>query len=920
MNEKIKLLAIDDELENLSMISELLHKLIPDSEVITAPSGKQGIQLAKEEHPDVILLDIRMPELDGFETCSILKETPETKQIPIIMLTAIHTDTHSRIKGLQTGADVFLTKPIKKAELIAQVNVMLRIKRAEEKLRKDNQLLEQKVNERTKELNHNNVFLNTIIDTIPSPFYYKDKNGYILGFNKAFATFFATSHQHNKGKVISDFLPERQAEAFIKSDQKILQTQQKHQFYLKISNAENQLKDTIIKQDIFKDSSGEPAGIVGIIIDITERKKTEKKLTRYQAVLKAANEQSPVGVIVMLPDETLFVVNQTAREIIGINKEKTLEGEKYEVLTKYFSLYNPDLKKYAFDEMPIFRALKGEAYSNLEVVIKQKTGKKRWLLLNAAPIKDQKNQVFASIVVFLDITQRKQDAEKLSYERDLLQSLMDNIPDTIYFKDKKSRFLRINRAQAQYFGLNDPDEAIGKSDFDFFSQEFAQITFKDEQRILKTGKPMVNKTEKPIRIGGKERWVSATKMPLRNKDGKIKGLVGISRDITERKLTEQDLKIAKEKAEESDKLKTAFLSNLSHEIRTPMNAIIGFSGLLSGKNITDDKRNEFVNHINHASENLLKLINDIIDISKIEAEQFELNEKDFNINKLLLEVFTLANEDKQKLDKKHIKIEVKIPNDTDDLELNTDQFRLQQILLNLLENALKFTDEGSIEFGYELSTEDNIKFFVKDTGKGIPEAEFKNIFERFRKLEDDKNKLYGGTGLGLSICKHLIDMMGGEIWLASSLGKGSTFYFTLPLKNNTKSSEKESTMVKEEAFNWADKTVLIVEDEEINYIFFEEALIDTGINMLWAKNGKEAVDIFIDQDIDLVLMDIKMPEMNGYDACDQIKEMNPDVPVLAQTAYALAGEKEQILESGFDDYIAKPIKQKALLVFLSKYV
>jgi signal transduction histidine kinase/ActR/RegA family two-component response regulator len=375
----------------------------------------------------------------------------------------------------------------------------------------------------------------------------------------------------------------------------------------------------------------------------------------------------------------------------------------------------------------------------------------------------------------------------------------------------------------------------------------------------------------------------------------------------------------REKAERSDKLKSAFLANMSHEIRTPMNSILGFSQLLE-TDITEEERKEYIKIINDSGIYLLQLIEDIIDISKIEAGQLEIFPKRFPIKELFDEMKAIFMQQLIKQGKENILIEYDLPDK--DLLITTDKVRLKQILTNLLSNAVKFTEKGSITFGCKVE-KGTIRFFVKDTGTGIDPLFHKEIFERFMKVESrSPDKIYRGTGIGLSISKNLVTLLQGTIWVESVPGSGSTFYFTLPYKYE-KLEGKQGYLPYEEAkgMRWEGKTILIAEDENTNYYFLRELLKRTGVNILHAENGEEAVRLTKEQPgISLVLMDLKMPVMDGFDATRLIKMYNRRIPIIAQTAYAMEGDEEKSRRAGCDEYIAKPIRKENLLSLMAKYL
>jgi len=379
-----------------------------------------------------------------------------------------------------------------------------------------------------------------------------------------------------------------------------------------------------------------------------------------------------------------------------------------------------------------------------------------------------------------------------------------------------------------------------------------------------------------------------------------------------------ELLTAKSNAEESDRLKSAFLANMSHEIRTPMNAIIGFSELLLQPGLSKEKLESFVKIIHASSLQLLTIIDDIIDISKIEADQLTINSDLTNINKLLNELFITY---KKLVEHKKIRLSYHCDRPNKAIQAITDGNRIKQILCNLLNNALKFTREGEINFGFNIK-ESLIEFYVKDTGIGIAPENYELIFQRFRQVDSSNNRANGGNGLGLSISKALIKKLGGTITVHSELGKGSTFVFTIPymttVENNVRSISNTELG---HTFHWDGKTILIVEDDITNSAYVEELLSSTGIKLLHAWDGSNAVELVKNNSsISLVLMDIKMPAMDGYEATRLIKQIRPELPVIAQTAYALSHDRAQILQAGFNNYISKPIPQKILLDLMADYL
>ena len=376
----------------------------------------------------------------------------------------------------------------------------------------------------------------------------------------------------------------------------------------------------------------------------------------------------------------------------------------------------------------------------------------------------------------------------------------------------------------------------------------------------------------------------------------------------------------KDRAEESDRLKSSFLANMSHEIRTPMNAIIGFSKLLDKENLSKEKKSKYIQYIQNSGKNLSLLINDIVDISKIESNQLKLFMSECSLNEMLNEIQDSFIQHAIYLNKKKVNVVLKKGIDQPKLDIYTDPTRLRQVISNLIGNALKFTFEGTVEFGYT-QKDDFLEFYVSDTGIGISENKREIIFERFGQVEEVLSINPSGTGLGLAISKNLIEIMGGKIWVTSEVKKGSTFTFTIPFQQIHNENQNESIIVPQSIKSLANQNILVADDDDLNYIFYYELLSIEKINIIRARDGAEAVNIMkTNENIDLVLMDIKMPVMTGIEAMQKIREFNTKTPIIAQTAYTMANERVNYLKQGFDDYISKPIDIDVLFGMIRKWL
>jgi len=430
-----------------------------------------------------------------------------------------------------------------------------------------------------------------------------------------------------------------------------------------------------------------------------------------------------------------------------------------------------------------------------------------------------------------------------------------------------------------------------------------------------------------IRADGELRWIKVSGTQILNRITKQLLLSGLVCDITESKKAEQKLIKAKEKAEESDRLKTAFLCNMSHEIRTPMNGILGFSELLKEPGLTNEQQNEYIRIIQKSGARMLNIISEIMDISKIEAGLIEVNIKELNIYEQLEYIYTLLKPDAEAK-----KLNISLINSLHNKEviINTDNEKFCTILSNLVKNAIKYTDEGFVEFGISTSSTtesvsepiEMIQFYVKDTGIGIPKNKQVVIFDRFMQAEITDVMARQGAGLGLAISKAYAEKLGGKIWVESEEGKGSTFYFTLPY--NPESEEKKVVekvvSVQDQENQIKDLKILIAEDDETSDLFISSIFKTNKQNVLHAKTGSETIELCRNNpDLDLILMDIRMPEMDGYEATRQIRQFNKNVIIIAQTAYGLSGDREKAIEAGCNEYISKPINKDELLLLIQKY-
>ncbi|MEZ5001070.1 MAG: ATP-binding protein [Bacteroidales bacterium] len=512
-----------------------------------------------------------------------------------------------------------------------------------------------------------------------------------------------------------------------------------------------------------------------------------------------------------------------------------------------------------------------------------------------------------------DISGRKKDEEKLKESEERYKLAFKTSPDAVNINSLDGTYVDINDSFTKIMGYTREDVIGRKSlDLDIWANP------KDREKLVEGLKVYGSYDNLDSQFQAKDGrlltgLMSACIIPLNG----VPHILSITRDITERKELERDLLKAKEKAEESDRLKTEFLNNMSHEVRTPLNAITGFAGMLAEKSVSDDDKNRFRAIISQSSEQLLTIISDIIDISRIDSKQITLNITDFDLHQVLNNIYNTYRNRESDL----LKLAITGHKLSGRLMIRSDKNRLIQILSNLIDNAWKYTLEGEISFGYQLSPGNEITFYVNDTGIGIPGEHLENIFDRFRQVHLSGDKANSGTGLGLSIARGLVELLGGKITAKSIPGEGSSFSFTVPyIKGYLNNAEpvKEAEPLKNSP---GEILVLVAEDDDASYYYLSQVLGRFNCEVIRASTGVEAVETVRNNPaLNLVLMDIKMPVMNGYDAVREIRKFNTSINIVAQTAYAMKEDFSRAIEAGCNDYIAKPIRETELQKIMEKLV
>jgi len=656
-------------------------------------------------------------------------------------------------------------------------------------------------------------------------------------------------------------------------------------------------------------------GLVPTINSVLELKKAQEErnlaqeaLIESQKLFQNLTYVSPVGIFRTREDGFTTYVNPRWSELSGISFDEAI-GDSW------LNAVHPDDRERLNKKW--HEAVNRNQHSFAEYRFLKSDGSVVWVIGNAVP-EMKENVVTGYIGTITDITDRKRTEEVLREREEFLSNIIENIPDMIFIKDAKElRLIRLNLAGEKLLGYS-REYLLGKNDYDFFSKEQADF-FTGKDREVLMNKAQFDIPEEPINTLMGKRILHTKKIPILNNDGEPAYLLGISEDITERKQTEEQLLIAKEKAEESDRLKTAFLNNMSHEVRTPLNGIMGFTNLLNEPGVSPEERDNYTRIINRSGDQLISIIDDIISIATIEAGQEKLNETAVDVNQIMEDLFNKFN---CIIDLKKVSLRYNTKLTGNQSMIMADQNKLIKILNNLIGNAIKFSETGTIEFSCAL-VDNSLQFKVKDTGIGISPEYHDLIFKRFRQVDFRSKRIYGGNGLGLPISKAYAELMGGKMWVESSAGKGSAFIFTILHHPVEIEMERKDSVQTGESDNdiRTPVTVLIVEDEWSNYMLLNAYLTSCNYLTIYATNGLEAIAKFREfPNIGLVLMDLKMPLMNGFEATRIIRSENPTLPIIAITAYALSGDREKAIEAGCNSYLAKPINKNELLEKINQYL
>ncbi len=686
----------------------------------------------------------------------------------------------------------------------------------------------------TEKLENNLKFLRDLMDSIPSPIFAKDKNLRYTGCNKEFERYIGCSEKELLGKTIMDLRSGELAEPLYQKDHELLLKKEHQIFEHKVKFASGEERDVVFHKNVIENQNGDVSGIIGILLDVTDKKHTLNKLREELSLNKAMTELSKQ---LLKPGISFQKVSDL---VIEFAKEITTSEQGFagiiDPLTSELIIHFPS-SMYKDESGP--------------------TGK----------------------------------IPKFSKTNDGYPNLWGHSLNT-----KKA------------FYTNNPElheESGGVPIGHFKVTNFLSVPAIVDNKLV--GQVALANSAQPFNENDLEG---------------VKKLTNLYSLAIQKLRNVQELISAKDIAEQSDKLKSAFLANMSHEIRTPLNAIVGFAQMLGEEGIEEDETREFKDVIINNTDILLRLINDIIEMSMIEAGEIKIHSEVRSISQTLDQIFMIwENSDELSKTEGKINFEFAAPEDVGNKAFKIDDLRFNQITNNLLLNAFRFTEEGTITLGYYFE-ENNVVIYVRDTGVGISEEYQKTIFERFRQVDELRVRPFSGTGLGLAITKKLVEHLSGKIRIESEPGKGSTFYISFPLAGGKSIAKPRAEVMFTEPMpitSFEGRKLLIVEDNDASYELLDIILKRGGAIITRATTGVEAVEETLRNKNDIILMDLQLPEMSGFEAIRQIRLINKTIPIIVQTAFSESNERDKAFEAGCNEYLVKPITKNKLEAAISKF-
>jgi len=968
----IRILYVDDYPLDRELVRDALEKEHGGFQVTEATSRAEFEARLAEDDYDLVLSDFNILGFEGLQVLDAVHAT--NPRVPVIIVTGTGSE-ETAVEALKRGAaDYVIKTPQHIRRLPKVIHAVLEKKwLAEERIRAECALRESEA--RYRDLVEN---INDVIFTL-------DDAGVITYISPVVQAIVGYHPTEVVGHSFTEFILPEDLPGVMRSFQKVRSGELQATEYRVRARSGETLWMRSSSRPIVADNR--TIGVRAVLSDITGRKQAEEVLREKERLLVEAQRIAVLGSWeIDVAADRLWYSEQMYR-IFGISPEKFVYNTE-----GFLNLIHPNDKAAMVRWIEDLLAGKKPGELDFRIVLPDQTI--RYVRGRGEAYFDADGKPLRATGTAQDITERKQAEEALAAERSLLRALVDHLPDAIYVKDEACRKTLANPADVRKMGASSEAEALGKTDFDFFPHDLATAFYADDQSVIQSGRPILNREEMIALPDGTRGWQLTSKVPVRNNAGQVVSLVGIGHDITEhkradeelqtyrehleelveertaelqneitvRKRAEQELQHAKELAEQANQAKSEFLANMSHDLRTPLNAVLGYAQIFQeDENLTERQRNGLAT-IKSSGEHLLTLINDILDLARIEAGRMELQPTELRLRHVLQEIADMIQvRAYQKGIAFASEIDPELPEG-----VCTDETRLRQVLLNLLGNAVKFTDQGSVTLrvssrqlavgseqsavGSEQSAvsreqraEDGkrktdktealetahcplptayLTFEVEDTGIGIAEHDVAKIFEAFQQV-GEKSQALGGAGLGLAISRRLVRMMGGELQVTSRAGQGSTFWFdvALPVVHDLK-MVIEQPVRKLVGYTGKRRTILVVDDESTNRGVLLNLLLPLGFKIAEATNGQEGLEQAIKLKPDLILLDLQMPVLDGFSTAEQIRSIEElrDVPIIAVSASVFEATRQRALAVGINAFLVKPIQLEQLVALLHTYL
>ena len=887
MKETLKILFVEDVLTDAELNWREIEKSGIVFDKLLVDTRRDYIEGLETYKPDVIISDYALPQFDGMSALLLRNELAPL--IPFILVTG-SINEEVAVECMRAGADDYILKNRLSRLGPAILNSVAKSRLLKEKKTSEEELIKSELRlEKAQSIAHVG---NWELDLSTRKMWGSKEALQIYGIESSTNEISLEAAQ----KIV---LPEYRP-ILDEALDRLLKYNEPYQAEFKIKRKnDGAIRWIYSKAEILLSQEGTKVNVIGVIQDITEPKMAAEELRKSQQIVEGILNAIPVRVFWKDKNLVYLGCNAVFARDSGFNDPKDVIGKD-----DYQMGWSDQAEAYRKDDLQVIES--GIPKFHIEESQSTPEGKVITLLTSKLPLRGSNMEITGLLGSYIDITDRKEAQERLYQSLLFSESLLKTIPFGMDIVDEYGNVLFQSDNFIELFG----EKKIGEKCWELYRDDKKQCPDCPLFKGITLGETEAYESHGVL--GNRIFEINHTGMMYQGK----KAMLEIFQDITDRKNSETELILAKNKAEESDKLKTAFLHNISHEIRTPMNAIVGFAALLGEPDIDAKESRDYIEVIMQSSNHLLEIITDIVDISNIEANLVKVAKNKFNVNSALL---SLCKQFVNKADEKKVHLICETALSDNDALVLTDGTKVNQILINLLSNALKFTDKGQIKVIARLK--DNfLEFCVSDTGIGIAQESQDRIFERFYQVQHSVSRLYEGTGLGLAISKAHVELLGGKIWVNSEPGKGASFFFTIPYEKQLAETPVEEEKINPGYFVFPEKKkILVAEDIDSNFKLICYFLSGANIEVIRAVNGREAVDKFSAiPDIDLILMDIKMPVMDGYKATKLIREKNASIPIIAQTAYA--DDHETAFEAGCSGFVSKPFDKKGLLEVIQRTI